>query len=471
MRYIVLLVFLSVVLINPALGQEKWDLEKCINAAIENNLAVQRSTLQSELAEQNLTNAKGSHLPNVNLFLSSDLNFGRTIDPFTNTFATDEVRSDAYGISGQWQVFNGLQRYNRYKQSQYDVMAAKYDADKMVNDISLSVTQSYLQILFNKEILAIAQEQVDVTAKEVERTSKLVNAGSLPEGNLLDIQAQYAQEELNEVTAQNNLDISYLSLLILMRMDTLEDFEIATPQVSIESTNGLDATPSFVYLKAVETLPEVKSAEMRYISSEKSLSGERGRISPTITLRGSLGSGYSGKSVDPNSAVFTGTQQVAVTASGEPVLQPTYAYDGTKSFSSQVTDNFNQSLGVSISFPILNSLNTHTSISRAKVNKELAQNQYEQVKYQINETVKRAYFDATAARKKYLANEKTVTATRESFKYAEKRFQVGLLNALEYNQSKNNLMRAESQLLQAKYDFVFKSKILEFYMGQPLSLK
>ena len=450
---------------------ERWDLERCIQAAIDNNLSVQRSNLQVDLAEQNHLNAKGTHLPSINLFLSSDLNFGRTIDPFTNTFATDEVRSDAYGISGQWQIFNGMQRYNRYQQTQYDAMAAKYDANKMVNDISLSVTQSYLQILFNKEILAIAQDQVDVTAREVERTEKLVTAGRLPQGNLLDIQAQLAQEQLNEVTAQNNLDLSYLSLLILMRLDTLESFEIDIPEINIESTNGLDATPSFVYMKAVETLPEVKSAEMRYISSEKSLSGEKGRISPTITLRGSLGSGYSGKSVDPNSAVLSGTQQVAVTESGEAVLQPTFSYASTKSFSSQVTDNFNQSLGVSLTFPILNSLNTRTSISRAKVNKELAQNQYDQVKYQINETVKRAYFDAQAAQKKYLANEKTVSAMKESFKYAEKRYQLGMMHALEYNQAKNNLVRAESQLLQAKYDFVFKSKILEFYMGQPLSLK
>ena len=420
-------------------AQDNWDLERCITTAIENNLDVQRSSLQVGLAEQNLTGSKGAYLPSANLFLNSNMNFGRTVDPFTNTFATDKVRSDAYGINANWQIFNGLQRYNRYKQSQLGVMSAKYDADKMVNDISLAVTRSYLEILFNKEILSVAREQVDVTKKQEIRTRKMVSAGSLPEGDLLDIQAQLAQEELNEVTAQNNLDISRLKLLIVMRMDTLEDFLIQVPDIEVDKLSALGSTPSFVYMKAIEILPEVKSAQMQYMSSERTVSAEKGRISPSLSVSGSVGSGYSGK--NPND------------------------------FGNQVSDNFNQTLGVSLSFPILNSLSTHTAISRAKVNQELAENQMEQVKYQINETVKRAFYDAQAAKKKYTANEKSVSATKQSFEYANKRYELGMMNALEYSQSKNNMMRAESNLLQAKYDYVFKSKILEFYMGKPLSLK
>ncbi len=456
---------------GSAKAQGDWSLEQCINTALERNLNIQNSNLQVELAENGLLSNKGSFLPSVNLFLNTNLNFGRTIDPFTNTFATDEVRSDAYGINARWELFNGLQNVNRYRRGQYDLMAAQYDADKMVNDISLQVTYAYLEVLFNEELYKVAQDQVMVTQKQTDRTSKLVEAGSIPMGNLMDMQAQLANEELNEINAQNNMELSYLKLLILMRIDSVTTFSIEKPVLNIEEMTSLDATPTFVYNKAIQNLPEVKSAEMRYESSVKSLSIERGKISPSLVLQGSVGSGYSGKNVDPNSGYITGVEPIGITESGETVVRPSYEYPAVKSFSDQVNDNFNQSIGFTFTLPILNGLSTNTSISRAKVNQEIRQNELEQVKYQINETVKKAYFDAQAALKKYQSNEKAVAANRESYKYAEKRYELGMMNAVEFNQSKNNLIRAESNLLQAKYDYVFKSKILEFYMGKPLTLK
>jgi outer membrane protein len=441
--------FCSIFLIISSLGlraQNNWSLEQCIEAALKNNLNVQRAVLNAELAETNYLNQKGQFLPTVNGFLRSDINFGRTIDPFTNTFATDEVRSDAYGIQGNWELFNGMQRYNSYRQNQFEVAASKYDADKIRNDISLSVARSFLQIVFNKELLKVAEEQVNLTKMQVERTEKMVRAGSLPKGNLMDIQAQMAQEELNLVTVNNNLDLSYLQLLILMRMDTLENFDIDVPAIDVSALGDIGSTPSFVYLKAIEILPEVKSAEFRYEGSKKALATQRGRLSPILSFRGSVGSGYSGKNID----LETGQ---------------------TKPFGQQVSDNFNQSIGFSLTVPIFNSLNTHSAIQRAKVDKELRENQIEQVKYEINETVKRAYFDAQAARKKYIANDKAVQAMRESYKYSERRYEVGMMNAVEFNQSKNNLIRAESDLLQAKYDYVFKNMILDFYQGLPLTLR
>lgn len=427
-------------------AQEKWSLEKCIEAAIKNNLNVQRAHLNVKLAESSYLNQKGLFLPTVNGFIRSDLNFGRTIDPFTNTFATDEVRSDAYGIQGNWELFNGMQRVNRYKQNQFELMATRYDADKMKNDISLSVARAFLEIVFNRELRKVAEDQVALTQSQANRTEKLVNAGSLPKGNLMDIQAQLAQEELNLVNVSNNLDISYLQLLILMRMDTLENFEIDVPEIPAESLGEVRTTPSFVYMKAIEILPEVKSAEIRYEGAQKSLSGERGRLSPSLSFRGSIGTGFSGKNIDPETGL-------------------------TKSFGNQVSDNFNQSIGFALTIPIFNSLNTHTAIQRAKVNQEIRQNEIDQVKYEINETVKRAYYDARASRKKYIANLKAVEAMRVSYTYSEKRYELGMMNAVEFNQSKNNLIRAEADLLQAKYDYVFKNMILDFYQGIPLTLR
>lgn len=438
--------FVMVFLVTLTHAQRQWSLEECIEAAIQNNLTVQRADLNVETAGANYLSQKGSFLPNVNGFLRSDINFGRTIDPFTNTFATDRVRSDAYGVQANWDLFSGLQKVQRYKQGQYELQASKYDADKARNDISLSVAQAFLQIVFNQELHRVAEEQVLLTQKQVERTEKLVKAGSLPVGNLMDIQAQAAQEELNEVNVSNNLKISKLQLLILMRMDSLNDIEINVPEIDATKLGGLEATPAFVYLKALETLPEVKSAEIRYEGAVSGLKADRGRLSPTLGFNASVGSGFSGKNIDPV------TQE-------------------TKPWSDQVSDNFNQSIGFTLSLPIFNSLSTHTSIQRAKVNQEIMQNQIEQVKYQINETVKRAYYDAQAARKAYMANNKAVKAMSESYKYSEKRYELGMMNAVEFNQAKNNMIRAEADLLRAKYDYVFKTMILDFYQGIPLSIR
>ena len=430
---------------SAASAQVSLSLEDCIGLALKNNLTVQRAYLNAELAEQDLVGAKGQHLPSVNLFLNSDLNFGRTIDPFTNTFATDEVRSDAYGIQGRWDIFTGATRYNRYKQANMGMMASRYDSDKARNDVSLSVTSSYLQILFNEELLRIADQQVRLSEGQVNRSKKFVEAGRISKGDLLDLEAQLAREELNVVNASNSLDIAKLRLLLIMRADSIDAFSVIRPSQDVDALRENEATSSFIYYKALENLPEIKSAEIKYEASTKGVNAERGRISPTLSLRGSVGSGYSGKNID------------LVTRD-------------TKDFGTQVTDNFNQSIGVSLTMPILNSLSTHTAVSRAKVTREIRELELQQAKNQVNETVKQAFFDANAAKKKYNANVKAVNATKESFKYSTKRYEVGSINGVEYNQSKTNLARAEADLVQAKYDYLFKFKILEFYQGKPLSL-
>lgn len=430
---------------SAASAQVSLSLEDCIGLALKNNLTVQRAYLNAELAEQDLVGAKGQHLPSVNLFLNSDLNFGRTIDPFTNTFATDEVRSDAYGIQGRWDIFTGATRYNRYKQANMGMMASRYDSDKARNDVSLSVTSSYLQILFNEELLRIVDQQVRLSEGQVNRSKKFVEAGRISKGDLLDLEAQLAREELNVVNASNSLDIAKLRLLLIMRADSIDAFSVIRPSQDVDALRENEATSSFIYYKALENLPEIKSAEIKYEASTKGVNAERGRISPTLSLRGSVGSGYSGKNID------------LVTRD-------------TKDFGTQVTDNFNQSIGVSLTMPILNSLSTHTAVSRAKVTREIRELELQQAKNQVNETVKQAFFDANAAKKKYNANVKAVNATKESFKYATKRYEVGSINGVEYNQSKTNLARAEADLVQAKYDYLFKFKILEFYQGKPLSL-
>lgn len=447
-----------------------WSLEQCIAAARSNNLQVQRTKLNSKMASENLLEAKGSFLPNVNLFGQTNLNFGQTIDPFTNTFATDEVRSDAYGVTASWNIFNGLQNYNRYKSSQFEAMASLYDADKVANDISLQVAGLYLEILMNKEMLSIAQQQIEITQKQLERSQKLFEAGSVARNNLLEVESQLAREELNQVTAENNLELSYLSILLLMRMDTVADFEIIIPSLE-EPEPQLNATADHVYFSALQHLPEVKSAEVRIEGSKHSLSAERGRISPQLLLRGSLGSGYSGKNGDPATMYFSGQSVIGATAAGEQVYRPSYSYANSKPFTDQVSDNFNQSFGFQLNVPLFNGFSNTAAAGRAKVNYEIQKNQYEQTKYTVNETVKRAFYDARAAGKTYLANKKARESAAKSFEFADKRFEVGMMNAFEYNQIKTSFTQSEAQLTRAKYEYVFRIKVLEFYQGKPLSFR
>jgi outer membrane protein len=255
-----------------------------------------------------------------------------------------------------------------------------------------------------------------------------------------------------------------------MRMDTLENFDIATPVLD-EPSPTLESSADHVYYSALKHLPEIKSAEIRIEGSKHSLSAERGRISPQLLLRGSLGSGYSGKNGDPATIYSTGESVIGTTAGGESVTRPSFAYANSKPFSDQLSDNFNQSFGLQLNVPLFNGFNNAAAAGRAKVNYEIQKTQLEQTKIEVTETVKRAYFDAKAAGKTFVSNQKAREAAQKSFDFAEKRLEVGMMNAVEYNQIKTALTQAEAQLTRAKYDYVFKTKVLEFYQGKPLNIR
>ena len=455
---------------------DKWGLERCIEYALDNNLNVKQQVLNSEISKHSVTGAKGRMLPTLNGFANNVYNFGQTIDPFTNQFASSQVRSNNFSLSSNLTIFNGLQNYNNIKRRTYDYEASKYDVDKTRNDISLLIASSYLQVIFNQEILEVADKQVLITQQQVDRTEKLVNAGSLPPGNLYDVQAQLASEELSVVQATNNLNISVLQLKQLLQLDPGTPFSIERPELNIENQLSVEARPGQVYDVALSTLPDVKAAEMRVLSSEKAYQVAKGGMSPNLSVSGSYGTGYSGAArelVGGSVTPFTDTIGTTLTTQ-EPVINEAFDIQtefATKSFNDQISDNLNRSIGFSLSIPILNYLSVRTNISQAKLNQELAQTNLEITKNQIRQDIETAYADAIAALNSYKATQRSLTALEESFKYAEQRFEVGLINAVEYNTAKNNLVRAQSDLVRAKFDFVFKSKVLDFYQGKPITLK
>lgn len=450
-------------------AQEIWTLEKCIQHAHENNLQIKQQVLQADLSKVNTTSAKGSMLPTLSAFGNNTYNWGQRIDPFTNQFANTRVRSNNFFLNSNLTLFSGLQRYNSVKQSEMDYQAANYDVDKSRNDIALLVATQYLQVLFNEELLTIAEKQVQITKLQVERTQQMVDAGSVPKGNLYDIQAQFANEEVNVVQAENNLALSMLSLKQTLQLDIDTEIAISRPNINL-SEPSIASRPGQIYDQALRAMPEVKSAEYGLASSEKGVAIAKGAFSPTLALNASYGTGFSGLASEVVSVTPGAPSTIGfVEGTNQSVLAPNTIFNTqVKSFGDQVQDNLNRTVGISLSIPILNGLTTQTSVSRAKISREIAVTQLESTKNALRQDIEQAYADAQAALKQYRATEKSVNALQEAFKYAQKRYDVGMLNAVDYNNSKTELARAESNLVQAKYDFVFKSKVLDFYQGKPL---
>ncbi len=454
-----------------AICQESWTLQQCVDHAIKNNIQIKQAQLSADLAKGNLSQSEANLLPNLNANLSNFYNFGKTIDPFTNSFASERVRSDRYSLQANVNLFNGLQAYNTIKQNQLNLAASRYDTEKMVSDISVYVAAAYLQVLFSMELLDIANQQVLLTKTQVERTKKLVDAGSVAKGNLLNIESQAASEELQVVNAQNNLDIAYLNLSQLLELTDTKNFKIVRPALPEMINAEIKEDVSMIYQNALSNRPEIKSAELKLKSSEKGISIAKGALSPQLTMGGSYGSGYSGLSRRIVGTPQYGlAQTVYFTQSQEPIYGPVLLNEFEKTpYTKQINDNINKSFGFNLSIPIFNGFQVKNSITRAKISNSNAQLNLEAAQKQLYKSIQQAHADAVSAVKKYFASQKAVVALRESFQYSEQRFSLGMMNPVDYNDAKNKLTKAESDLAQAKYDFVFKQNILNFYQGKPIA--
>jgi len=468
--FIVVLFFL--LCINGNLkAQEKWSLQQCIEHALKNNIQVRQADLSTKQAQINLLQGKANLLPNINGQFQNVYNVGRTIDRFTNQFANATVQSMNLFVGGQLTLFNGFQNYNTIKQGELNLDAAKSDADQTRNDISLNVANAYLQVLLAKEIVINTEKQLQISAQQVDRTKKLVDAGALPRGNLLQAEAQTATEELNVVNAKNTLDIAKLTLAQLLEINDARSFDIVSPEVPEPTVSLVSIDPSAIYAKAVSTQPFIKSAEWRLRSAERGLKISRGAGIPSLQLSGSIGTGYSGLSqrvIGTNSPTLV---PIGVTENGIPVYTSvSQPITELTPLGEQFNDNVNKSYGISLSIPIFNNLQVHNSNELAKIRLQQADLNLQQSKRQLQKSVEQAYTDAMAALKRYDASKKNVNALQENFNYAQQRFDAGVMNSFEYNDNKTRLARAESDLLQAKYEFTFRLKVLDFYLGRPITL-
>jgi outer membrane protein len=454
--------------------QHEWTLEECINYALDNNIDIKKQVLTVDNQKDQLLQSKLGVLPSLNAGATHGYNWGNTVDRYTNQFATTRVQSNNFYLGTQFNLFQGLQQVNNINRNKLEWMATQYDLDLLMDNISIAVAGFYLDILYNQEIYRVAGEQLDVTNLQVNRMQKMVDAGTMARGDLLNIQAQAATEELQQVQAENNLVLSYLSLQQLIDLPVTDTFRIESPALKQIEAPQVVLTPGDVYQTALTKRPEIKSAEYRVQSAEKGISYAYGYLSPTLSFNGSWATGYSGAAKtgsEPVQQLYENAGYVQSTLEPVTLVQTVDSKYTVIPFNSQLNDNQNKSLSLTLQIPIFNGWQAQTAISQAKIRKEEADLTLQKARLDLNQTIQKAYADAVAALKNYNASDKKLQAQKEAFKYAEQKLGVGLVTTVQYNDTKKELTRAESDMLQAKYRFIYTTTILDFYMGNPISLK
>lgn len=475
MRRIILITLLAIS-VQGIKAQQVWSLEKCINYALENNLQLKQQQLLVQASRADLKQSRYDMLPSITGNASHVYNYGQTIDRYTNEFATSRVQSNNFYLQGGVTLFNGFQKLNYIRQTQLDLMANIEDAERYANDLSINIATFYMQVLFYKELVQIRRNQLDITRQQMDRMNKLVEAGTMAAGEGFIIEAQIATEESSLVQAENMLDISMLTLTQLLDFRSPEGFDIETPDLAIEDQPLLVGDPDAIYQHAVNNMPEIRAAQYREQASLRQVARARGMQSPSLSLSGSWGTGYSGAAQITD---LTSTNIVPIGYTASPsgdTLDLVYTAMNSftareKPWSDQIRDNNNQTIGLYLTIPILNGWQTRTFINKSKISAENSRLEIEVQSLQLRKTIFQAWTDAKASLKNYDAAVKKINATRESFRYAEQKFNVGIMNSVDYNNAKKDMTNAESEMIQSKFDFIFKSTVLDFYMGKPLTLK
>ncbi|MNS06859.1 Toluene efflux pump outer membrane protein TtgI precursor [compost metagenome] len=391
--------------------------------------------------------------PTVNANISQYNNFGRSVNQVTYSYANTTTNNLNYGVGADWQIFGGVQRVNQIKQSKYTLMADQTYVEKVKQDVSLNVVSQFLATMFNEEQVNNLTNQLNVSKEQLEIAKKKADVGSITEADYLQFKAQVATDETNLTSAQNQLEISSLELKQLLNIEPQQSFSIIRPSEAemIEaSRNAYDA--AYVYNEALRINPSIKVSEYQRLSSEKSVSIAKGAYYPTLSMNANVGSYYSWNyylPIDPNNP--TG-----------PDYRPT--------FKDQYDTFLGKSINFSLNIPIFNGLQSRNNVKKAKINYENAKATEELTKNTLNKTIAQAVADLRAAEKKNVSAQSSYESLKKAYEYSQKRFDVGLINSLDLNIAKTNYSKAESEALQAKYDMIFKSKVIDYYLGKPLTL-
>ena len=478
MRIKFFLFYIVTLFSTPGKAQEKWDLRKCVDYALANNISIKQLDIQAKIAELQYKQSKLGQYPSLSFNGGPSFNSGRNQDPTSFSLITKSYLSADMQLQSSAEIFNWYSKKNTILANQWQLEAAKASTDKLKDDIALTVANSYLQILLTKEQENIAALQLQQTQAQLANTRKLVNAGSLPELNASELEAQAARDSSSLVSAKGNVSQATLVLKAYMNVDAAAAFEIVVPPVELIPVEKIaDLQPEAVYALAIANLPQQRVNDFKLKAAQRTAAAARGNMYPTISSFGSLSSSFI-NSKTPVSE-FTGnfrntilSPQVVIGGTTYKISTPEYVVTGEKGtpFFNQLDNNFRQSIGLTISVPIFTGGSLRTAWERSKLNIKNSELQKEADNQKIKQDIYQAYNAAIVALEKFNASKKSVETSQRSYDFAKKRYDVGMSGTLELLTDANNLFRAKLDYVLNQFDYVFKMKVLEFYKGQGLKL-
>ena len=473
-KYVVLVL---ICLFFSAAAQENkkvWTLREIIDYAVSNNLTIKRSAYGVRTGEINLLQSKMAMLPNLNANGNYGINWGRTIDPTTNIFTENEIRNSNLGATSALLLWNGFRLFYNLKQSDAELDAANEDLIKARNDVILNVITLYLNVVFNKELYTVAQLQLNTTQEQLQRTKKLADAGSVPLADVLNLDAQLATNEVNVIQQENALNLSLLQLKQALQLPASTPMDVELPNVDITNDLVINKTADEIYDIATLSMPEIRAAELRKQSSLYAVRSAKGNLYPRISVNASYNTVYSDqrRQFFPDGNFQIVTEQIGyVQGSNSPVFRDLTVPTGNISVPSlgdQYRDNRGRSVGLNLQIPIFNGLSARSAMQRAAISRDLADISYLEISNTLRQAVETAYNNAMAAGKTYSSTERQLKARDEAYRMAKQRYSLGAVNFVDYQLAENNLFQSQSDLLRAKYDFIFRKKVLDFYQGLPL---
>jgi len=472
--------FLGIFLLIPSFlfAQEKWDLRRCVEYAMQNNISVKQADVQARMTELQLKQTKLNKWPTVSFTANAGGQFGRSISPTTNLYTTNNLFFNQYQLQGGAQIYNWGRLKNTQAAASFNAQAALADVQKAANDVALNVASYYLQVLAANEQIEIVRIQIGQTKAQYDITKRKVDAGALPELNLVELESQLATDSSNLIAAQTTFQQNVLLLKALLNIDMAAPFDVETPPVETIPLEPLsELEPDYVFKLAMGSWPEQKAYELRIKGSEKNIKANKAVMYPSITGFYGLGTTYNNVAqIQIDSLNYVNTNPVG-TVKVDGTDYNVYNYNpytipvfGKQKYFDQINHNFSQNIGVGVTIPIFNNGSYRTAYERSKLDLENLKLQQAQSIQTLQSNIYTAYSNSVAAMEKYNASIKAVASAQKAYDFASKRYEVGLLSTIDLLTNQNNLLTAKLQQLANHYDYVFKMKVLEFYKGQGVKL-
>ncbi|MBG6235499.1 outer membrane protein [Pedobacter sp. CAN_A7] len=428
---------------TDSVAQETITLPQAIDRMLQNNLNIKQGALSVATSDVNLRQSRAALLPNLNATNSNNLSFGRGLDQTSFQIVNQKLYQGSGSVGTSIDLFGGFAKINQIKQNKILLEADQSNVEKIKNDLTLDVVVAYMQVVYNEDLLKASRQQLAVSEQTMKREDALMEVGNKTMADISQARAQVSTAELNVTNAQNDLSISYLTLAQLMEMGTdSATFKVVAPTVSEIAVAQTDYEVNEVYNQALDNFPDIKLANLNTLAAEKGIAIAKGSLYPSISLNAGLGSSYS--------YIFK-------------TLAP------QDDFSTQIDDRFNQYIGLSLQIPIFNGLSAKSNVKRAKITYQNYKIQEQLAKNNLNKVIAQAVMDLKAAESRYRSTQNTFNAQRDAFNVNEQRYNVGLVNSLDYNTAITNRNQAEIDFIQAKYDLVFRSKVIDYYLGKQIT--